>query len=86
MACGACVVATATDGTREIVSDGETGRVVPVGDFKALADAINELLEDEAARRQLAEHGRASARERFGLERMIDATEKVYLEALSARI
>ena len=82
MACGACVVATATDGTREIVSDGETGRVVPVGDVDALAGAMTELLRDDEGRRRLAERGRASARERFSLERMVEATETVYLEAL----
>jgi glycosyltransferase involved in cell wall biosynthesis len=85
MACGACVVATATDGTREIVADGETGRVAPVGNIQALADAINELLDDEAARRRLAARGRAHARESFGLARMIDATEAVYREALAER-
>lgn len=85
MACGACVVATATDGTREIVADGETGRVVPVGDISALARAINELLGDAAARRRLAERGRAEARERFGLARMIASTEAVYREALTGR-
>ena len=84
MACGACVVATATDGTREIVSDGETGRVVPVGDVDALADAMAELLRDDEARRRLAGRGRASARERFSLERMVEATEAVYREALSS--
>jgi glycosyltransferase involved in cell wall biosynthesis len=72
MACSACVVATATDGTREIVSDGETGRVVPVGEATALASAISELLSDEGLRC-------------FGLARMIDATEEVYREALAAR-
>lgn len=83
MACGACVVATATDGTREIVSDGETGRVVPVGDADALAGAMIELLGDGERRRRMAERGRASVRERFSLERMIEATEQVYREALS---
>lgn len=81
MACGACAVATATDGSREIISDGETGRVVPVGDVQALAAVIKDLLADEAARRRLAARGRASVRERFSLARMVEATEEVYREA-----
>jgi glycosyltransferase involved in cell wall biosynthesis len=81
MACGACVVATATDGTREIVADDETGRVVPVGDTAALARAIAELLEDEEERKRLAGRGRASVRARFDLARMVEATEEVYREA-----
>ena len=84
MACGACVVATDTDGTREIVTHGETGRVVPVCDPDSLAAEIAALLEDEGGRRRLAERGRASVRERFSLERMVESTEEVYREALSA--
>jgi glycosyltransferase involved in cell wall biosynthesis len=83
MACGACVVATATDGTREIISDGETGRVVPVGDADSLAAAMIELLGDDERRRRMAERGRAGVRERFSLELMVAATEEVYSEALS---
>jgi glycosyltransferase involved in cell wall biosynthesis len=83
MACGACVVATATDGTREIVADGETGRVVPVGDVEALAAAISELLGDEQERRRMAARGSESVRARFRLARTVEATEEVYREALS---
>jgi glycosyltransferase involved in cell wall biosynthesis len=59
--------------------------VVPVGEATALAGAISELLSDEGLRCRLAARGRASVRERFGLARMIDATEEVYREALAAR-
>ena len=44
MACGCPVVATdAPFGPREILKDGLYGRLVPVGDYKAMADAIAEL-------------------------------------------
>ncbi len=85
MACGAAVVATATDGTREIVAGDETtGRIVSVGDVDALAAAMTELLRDDEGRRRMAGRGRASVRERFSLERMVEATEEVYREALSS--
>jgi len=86
MARGTCVVATATDGTRDIVAHGETGRIVPVGDVDALAGAMTELLRDDEGRRRLAERGRVSVRERFSLERMVDATEEVYREASGAHV
>jgi glycosyltransferase involved in cell wall biosynthesis len=82
-ACGACVVATATDGSREIVEDGVTGRIVPVGDVEGLASVIVEILEDEDERACLSAKASASVRERFGLERMVDETEEVYRVALS---
>ncbi|PYT00593.1 MAG: hypothetical protein DMF65_08550, partial [Acidobacteria bacterium] len=47
LACGVPVVATATDGAREIVEDGHTGSIVPIGDADALAAAVASLLEDE---------------------------------------
>jgi glycosyltransferase involved in cell wall biosynthesis len=82
-ACGACAVATATDGSREIVEDGVTGRIVPVGNVEGLASVIVEILEDEGERARLSAKARASVRERFSLERMVDKTEEVYRVALS---
>lgn len=81
VACGAAIVATATDGSREIVRDGVTGRLVPVGDAAALAEALIELLGDESERERLAAGALADARERFSLERMVTETEKVYRSA-----
>lgn len=81
-ACGVPVVATATGGAREIVSDGLTGLIAPIGDVRALASAVVSLLEDEPRRLALGARARASARARFGLERMVEATERVYAEAL----
>ena len=44
MAYGLPVVATACIGPREILREGEFGRIVPIGDAEALAKAINETL------------------------------------------
>jgi glycosyltransferase involved in cell wall biosynthesis len=84
MACGVPVVATATEGAREIVEDGTTGSLVPVGDVRALALAVGSLLEDEGRRQLLAVRARELARERFDLTRMVEATERVYAEALDS--
>ncbi len=48
------VVAAACLGVPEIIHDGETGRLVPVEDADALADAITTLLHDEQKRSQYA--------------------------------
>jgi glycosyltransferase involved in cell wall biosynthesis len=81
-ACGVPVVATATEGAREIVNDGVTGSIVPIGDVRALASSVASLLRDEGLRLSLGARAREVARERFGLERMVDETERVYAEAL----
>ena len=82
-ACGVPVVATATEGAREIVTEGLTGSLVPVGDVRALASSVAALLRDEGLRLSLGSRAREAARARFGLERMVDETERVYAEALS---
>src|SRR5947209_10420553 len=83
MASGATVVATATGGAQEIMESGETGKLVPVGDVEALAEALRVLIEDERERARLSEGARVAARERFSLERMVTSTEQVYREALN---
>jgi glycosyltransferase involved in cell wall biosynthesis len=84
MALGLAVVATATEGAREIISPDESGVLVPIGDAEALAAAVLRLLEDEHERERIGRHARERARTRFGLERMVDETERVYLETMNA--
>ncbi|HVG29956.1 MAG TPA: glycosyltransferase family 4 protein [Pyrinomonadaceae bacterium] len=83
MICGAPVVATATDGSREIVEDGRTGRIVPAGDVEAMAAALSELLGDERERERFSTNALHSVTERFSLKRMVDETERIYRSVLS---
>jgi glycosyltransferase involved in cell wall biosynthesis len=48
LACGTPVVATDCDSAREILQEGRLGRLVPVGDASALADAISAVLGEPA--------------------------------------
>ncbi|HZH30246.1 MAG TPA: glycosyltransferase family 4 protein [Pyrinomonadaceae bacterium] len=81
--CGVAVVATATDGAREMIRDGANGRLVPTGDAESLARAMLGLLRSDEERARISERAREESRARFGLEQMVDATEKVYREALA---
>ncbi len=85
MAGGATVVATATGGAREIIDDGVTGRLVPIGDAKALAKTITELLKDVDERKRLSTNAQKVVCERFGLDRMVAETEQIYREALERK-
>ena len=82
-ACGVPVVATATEGAREIVEEGMTGSIVPIGDVRALASSVASLLRDKGLRQTLGSNSREVARTRFSLERMVSETERVYAEALA---
>jgi L-malate glycosyltransferase len=83
LASGVPVIATATEGAREILLGGETGLLVPINDTGQLAAAIARLLGDTAERERLGARGRAAALERFSLEQMVSATELVYSAALA---
>jgi L-malate glycosyltransferase len=83
MAAGVPVIATASDGAREIITDSQTGRLVPVGDVDEMANRIGELLSDSAERKRLADNARNRAAENFSLPRMIAETEGVYHEVLN---
>ncbi len=80
MASGVPVVATTSDGAVEIVDDGVTGRLVPIGDVNALADAITSLIDNAAGRENLVRIALKTVRERFSAERMVAETERVYSE------
>jgi len=56
------VVATDIRGSREEVLDGDTGILVPVKDFQALARALNRLVEDPSLRRAMGQAGHQRAR------------------------
>ena len=84
MLSGLPVIATETEGAKEIISHLPLGVLVPIDSPDALAAAINDLLGDEMKRRQLAKFGRHHIEEHFSLERMVDQTEKLYDQVLGS--
>jgi glycosyltransferase involved in cell wall biosynthesis len=72
------VVATAAGGTGTVVTDGESGFLLPVGDTNALAGRLAELARDPELRARLGASGTADVRSRFATERMADELEAVY--------
>jgi len=80
-AAGVPVAATAGGGLPELVRDGETGLLVPVGDHAGLAEAMLRLLEEA----ELAERLRTAARDWVQRERSVEAMVQAYLQ-LYARL
>jgi len=83
MLCGLPVIATETEGAKEIISDLPLGVLVPIDSPEPLANAINDLLNDEMKRRQLAKFGRAHIEQNFSLARMVIETEALYSKVLT---
>jgi glycosyltransferase involved in cell wall biosynthesis len=79
LAAGRPMVASAVDGTPEVVVDGQSGFTFPPGDAMRLADAICRLLRDPALRRQMGADGRTWVLEHFSQERQVRQTQDLYL-------
>ncbi len=83
MAMARPVVGTTCGGIPEIVASGSNGLLVPAKDSQALAQALLELIRDPGKRRRFGSRGLALVQERYSLEQMAAATEKVYARILS---
>jgi glycosyltransferase involved in cell wall biosynthesis len=83
-AAGRPVVATAVDGTPEVVLDGRTGHLVPPLDPSALARALLALLDDPDEVTRMGREAHRLAHERFDINAHIEATARVYREAAAA--
>lgn len=70
MACGLPAVATAVDGTADVLEDGVTGRLVPPGDAAALAAGLVEGLTSPVAP-AWGERGRDHVARRYSLEQVV---------------
>ena len=77
---GTAAVASAVCGNPEVVTDGETGRLVSPDDPDALAQVLAETLDDPAQRQALAEAGSAAAG-RFSRIETFSKVEKALIEA-----
>lgn len=70
-------------GPSEIIEDGKTGLLVPVGEANGLARAINRLIEDRELRRKLGDAGKDSVREKFSAERRTRVLEQTLTQIWS---
>jgi glycosyltransferase involved in cell wall biosynthesis len=77
-ALGVPVVVSDVGGAPEVVEDGVTGFVVPMGDAAALGEAILRLLDDRELARSMGARGRARAYERFSPARCAEEHEALY--------
>ena len=94
MACGAAVVGTATGGIPEVVTDGVTGRLVPIEQvtdgtgtpldpeaFVAdLARVLGEVVSDREMAKEYGRAGRERATTEFSWQRIAEQTAALYAE------
>lgn len=79
------VIASRIPPITEVVSDGETGLLVDLGNVEGFAAAITTLLEDETQRQAMGRAGRERVIRRFSHRRMAEAHEEIFLEYWQAK-
>jgi len=85
MAEGKPVVATNGGGVPEIVVDGVTGSLVPMGNAQAMADAVCDFLEHPEKAQQMGREGRRRVESHFTIQQTARRAEAVYEEMLRQR-
>jgi glycosyltransferase involved in cell wall biosynthesis len=72
------VIATKGGGVLEIVRDGETGLLVPMGDADALASALKYLLNNPDAAQAMGQAGKKRVQENFTIDLTVQRVQDVY--------
>lgn len=85
MACGCTPIVSDLPANREWIEDGVNGRIVPVRDSQALADAIIDVLRDDAFRAVCRETNIRIIQDRCDHDREMARVEQLY-ESLVARV
>jgi glycosyltransferase involved in cell wall biosynthesis len=77
------VVATRVGGVPDVVTEGEDGFLVEVGDVDGIAEALARLARDPELRARMGERGRENVVPRYRVERLVDDIDELYRELLS---
>jgi L-malate glycosyltransferase len=83
MACGVPVVGSIVGGLPELVDDGETGYLEPIGDYKAMAKRSIEILSDSKLRIRMSKNARRVTEEQFDTAKIVKQYYDYYEEVLS---
>ncbi|MDQ2950876.1 MAG: glycosyltransferase [Chloroflexota bacterium] len=82
MACGTPVVGTRVGGLQTLIEHGQSGLLVPAGDYQALAESIAQVLTDPRLRMHLG-HGARDRAEHFSWRSVGDQVEALYAKVLA---
>jgi glycosyltransferase involved in cell wall biosynthesis len=84
MGYGLAVVATPVGAVADIIEDGETGILVPVGDVKRLASALERLITDPELRERLGRQARSFHREHLNIDAYLPRLVTIWRAAAAA--
>ncbi|HYM61570.1 MAG TPA: N-acetyl-alpha-D-glucosaminyl L-malate synthase BshA [Thermoanaerobaculia bacterium] len=72
------VIATRAGGLPEVITDGETGYLLPVGKVAAMAERAIEILLDDDLRERMGRNGRELAEGKFNVSRVVPQYRRFY--------
>ena len=81
---GKAIIATPTDGTKELIVDGKNGLVVPFYDVQAIVDAISRFCKDRNLLLHCSEGARKVVEKRFNAQRVAESVSEIYLKYLDS--
>lgn len=82
MACGTPVVASDAGGIPEVIVDGVTGSICPVGDVACMVEKSLSILTDPSKQQKMALAGQSRARDEFGSEKIVPQYIALYEKLL----
>jgi glycosyltransferase involved in cell wall biosynthesis len=82
LASGVPVVGTNSGGLPEVIRDGETGILCPVGDIAGMAAASLEILRDQGRWGKMSKLASRDARDRFSRDAIVTQYESLYKRSL----
>ena len=85
MATSCPVVATRVGGVPDLISDYESGRLVPPRDAEALAGAVLDLLHHPEMAQAMGRNAMIAARDRFDVKRLVHDVDHLYRELLDEK-
>ncbi|KZZ86389.1 N-acetyl-alpha-D-glucosaminyl L-malate synthase BshA [Bacillus sp. SJS] len=78
MACGVPCIGTNIGGIPEVISDGENGFIVEVGDIEKAAEKAVALLSSQDLHSRFSEQAMTAARENFKTDQIVEQYEDIY--------
>ncbi len=79
------IVTTNAPGCKEVVEDGVNGFLVPIKDYKSLAEKIEVLIDNKELREKFGKNSRIKAVNEFDIKVVVDKYLKVYEEILKGK-
>ena len=77
------IIATPTDGTKEVLLHQKNGLVVPFDDVPAFAKAIGVFYENKVMKEECANQARKYVTERFNAKRVAESVSTIYSEMMN---